>query len=179
MRVTPIKSSTEYTTSELKEYLGTIAVLEGDDHIVYRSDLEKLIPLINPEIVLTNVYKDFSRFIEIANQSIDTIIIESTFTYTDKIMSIYKAFISLYLKTGWKPKRIINTKFYGLNELYVLFNDMGIEILELKVPLIDDEDEFELIDIIYDRESEDYLYINYDDFFTAKEEILEELKGSK
>jgi len=133
MTIKPIITQTSPTLRELTKQLGKIAILEGENHLVCRSNAETVNELLNPSLVILNLYKDFSLFPDMAKLDIETIIIESTFTYEDKIKKVMYGLLTLYKQTGWKPKRIINTMSYGLDKLFMLCQPLNIEVHQLNM----------------------------------------------
>ncbi|MDX9744513.1 MAG: hypothetical protein RBT59_11880, partial [Arcobacteraceae bacterium] len=130
MTVNPIKTTTHPTLQELSKELGKFATVEGEDHLIYQSTLETINELLEPTLLLLNIYKDFSLFPKMAELNIDTIVIESTFSYQDKIQKVILGLLTLYKQTGWKPKKIINTMHYGLDKLFMLGKLLDIEIYQ-------------------------------------------------
>lgn len=174
MTISPSITETKPTIAELKRLFGEIAILEGEDHITHESNLENVNELLKPSLAIFNMYKDYSLFPELAKMKIDTIVIDSTFTHTKKIMSAIEGLIELYKQTGWKPKNIVNTMEYGLHILYMLGEALDINVYSLCIHNFKDEKEVVsfLKKIDYDDDAIMDLHIKYDEF----SELLKEKK---
>lgn len=61
-------------------------------------------------------------------------------TYGDKVYDVAEVLIKLYEKTGWKPKRVINTMEFGLCGLYTICKNLDIEVFRIRESLDDDSD---------------------------------------
>jgi hypothetical protein len=144
----------QYNYLDLKGLLGNTAIVEGGLLLPEDNLLEDVIKAIGPSIVIMNAYTDTSRFAELAANQIDTIIMESTFTYGDKIKNSSLALIDIMKSTGWKPKRVINTMEYGLDKLFVMCEPFGIDVYQLDYSLdtafdADGHEGFQLTKIVY------------------------------
>lgn len=118
---------------ELKEKLGNISILEGDFSLDSNGFLYEIKDLLNPNIKLElfNIYKDHSLLLQLPKYKIDTLLLETTFTYESKIYDITKFLLELYTKTGWKPKKVVNTMDYGLEAFYIICHKLDIEVFRL------------------------------------------------
>lgn len=164
----------DYSKENLKQKLGNIAILEGDLSLDKLGFLYEIKDVLNDNIKLEiyNVYKDHSLLLQLPKNNIDTLLMETTFTYEDKIYYITEFLLKLYLNTGWKPKRIVNTMDYGLEAFYIICHKLDIEVYR-----IDDADDIKSDGlnlkqiILNDFRTIDYT-IKYSDFNSLIEEYL-------
>ena len=125
---------------ELKETLGKVAILEGSFHIDENGYLPEISELVDITLTLLDIYRNHEQLKELPLKQIDTILMESTFTYQDKIYGVAEVILALYYSTGWKPKKVINTMDYGLCGLFVICNKLDIDVFCIKESLHDDSD---------------------------------------
>jgi len=168
----------------LSSVLGSTAILEGsvglDEVSSLKDILEEVKGVFSPTLTLLGLYYDQSPLQELPKSEIDTIMIHSTFAYQDKILSLYSAIVGIYKATGWKPKRIVNTMDYGLKELYMLCNPLGIEVFYLKEEygLKGDDDQFSLKETTITGMDYDFAKIAYHDLLeAANNETPQQSKG--
>ena len=134
------------SNEELKNKLGKVAIMEGDFHIAQNGYIPNIQKVLNDNIILelTNVYREHEQLLQLAENKIDTVLMETTFTYQDKIYDVAEFLIKIYKKTGWKPKRVVNTMDYGLGQLWVICNKLDIEVFR-----IEDSDDLDNINTSY------------------------------
>lgn len=132
--------TTNYTPEQLKQELGNVAILEGAMFIDEHYSLFELSKIVNVKTTLLNIYREYEQFKELPLNKIDTILVETSLTYGDKVYDVAEVLIKLYEKTGWKPKRVINTMDYGLCGLYAICNKLGIEVFRIRESLDDNSD---------------------------------------
>jgi len=150
--------STNYKPTELNKLLGKVAILEGGFHIDKNGYLPQIEKFIDIDLKLLNIYRNHEQLKQLPLNQIDTILLESTFTYQDKIYNVAEVLLTLYHNTGWKPKRVINTFDYGLCGLFVICNKLHIEVFRMRESLNDDAelDDWELQKVHFsDSDNED------------------------
>jgi len=124
----------QFSDKDLQITLGSVAIVEGGFYIDkngYLPDVKKSLDE-NIDLELTNIYLEHDKLLQLASNNIDTILMETTFTYQDKIHDVAEFLINLYIKTGWKPKKVVNTMDYGLEQLWVICNKLDIEVYKLE-----------------------------------------------
>lgn len=128
----------DISNNDLISKLQDIAILEGGMTIDDNGYLFDIINALNikEEFILTNIYREHNKLLVLPQNNISTILMETTFTYQDKIYDVAKFIIDMYKKTGWKPKNVINTMDYGLNALYYICSKLDIDVYK-----IDDADD--------------------------------------
>lgn len=164
----------DYLNKNLKNKLGNIAILEGDFSIDTHGFLFEVQKELkeNIKVEIFNVYRDHSLLLQLPKYNIDTLLMETTFTYEDKIYGITEFLLKLYSSTGWKPKRIVNTMDYGLEAFYIICHKLDIEVYR-----IDDADDIKNCDfnlkqiVLNDYKIIDY-QMKYSDFNTLIDEYL-------
>ena len=154
--ISDISTHKELDNAGLIKFLGRVAILEGSLGYGTGDVQEDLIELINPCLLLDNIYREHEKLIELSSQNIETIILESTFSYQDKIQDAYIEILKIMKSTGWKPKRVINTMNYGLDKFYVMCEPLGIEVylIEDSFCRLDNDTDFKLTK--YECQGHDY-----------------------
>lgn len=133
----------DFSNEDLKKELGSVAILEGDfsiDSNGYLPDIQAVLG-DNIKLEIMNVYREHEQLLGLPKNKIDTILMESTFTYQDKIYDVAKVLVELYRKTKWKPKKVVNTMDYGLHALWYICSKLDIEVYR-----ITDADDFDIGD---------------------------------
>ena len=125
----------DISNNDLKEKLGNIAILEGSfsiDKNGYLLDIMKALKIdTKSELILTNIYIEHKKLNCLPLNKVDTILMETTFSYQDKIYDVAKVIVGLYKETGWKPKYVVNTMNYGLNALWHICSKLDIEVFRI------------------------------------------------
>lgn len=121
-----------FSPDELKKELGSVAILEGSPSIDKDGYLPNLEKIVDTQLELLDVYYNHEQLIQLKTHNIETLLVETTFAYQDKIYDIAAVLFSLYYKTGWKPKRVVNTMKYGLSGFYAMCNILGIEVYRIR-----------------------------------------------
>ena len=155
---------TRPTTEDLRVILGATAIIEGGLVIPEGNVIEDVIEAIKPCVTILNAYRNHEALKKLAEEKITTIIMESTFSYGDKIQDSADALIEIMSSTGWKPKRVINTMGYGLDKLFLMCEPFGIDVYRIKDNFDRDSaenEEFELHKILYDGLDYDLLKAKY------------------
>ena len=129
--------TTNYTPEQLKQELGNVAILEGAMCVDEHYSLFKLSKIVNVKTTLLNIYREYEQFKELPINKIDTILVETSLSYGDKVYDVAEVLIKLYEKTGWKPKRVVNTMEYGLCGLYTICKKLDIEVFRIRESLDD------------------------------------------
>lgn len=132
--------TTNYTPDQLKNELGNVAILEGSLIIDTNYNLFELSKIVNVKATLLNVYREYEQFKELPLNKIDTILVETSLSYGDKVYNVAEMLIKLYEKTGWKPKRVVNTMEFGLCGLFTICNKLDIEVFRIRESLSDNSD---------------------------------------
>lgn len=138
--------TTNYTPEQLKQELGSVAILEGALSIDENYNLFELSKIVNVKTTLLNIYREHEQLKELPLNNIDTVLVETSLTYGDKVYDVAEVLINLYKKTGWKPKKVINTMDFGLCGLYTICNKLDIEVFRIRESLDDNSniDDWEL-----------------------------------
>jgi len=161
-------ATTNYTPEQLKQELGNVAILEGALIIDENYSLFELSKIVNVKTTLLNIYREHEQFKELPLNKIDTILVETSLSYGDKVYDVAEVLINLYKKTGWKPKRIINTMSYGLCGLFIICNKLDIEVFRIRESLADNSniDDWELQKVYFsETNSEDITDIMNNKFY--------------
>jgi hypothetical protein len=124
----------DISNTNLKKKLGKIAILEGANDIDEMGYLKDIIEAlqINENLILTNIYKDHEKLKLLPSNKVQTILLETTWTYQNKIFDVAKFLIGLYKATKWKPKYIVNTMDYGLEALWYICSKLEIEVYKIE-----------------------------------------------
>jgi len=166
----------ELSNNDLKEFLGRCAIIEGAVSINENGYLPDIIKVLDSNIILelTSIYIEHNKLLDLVPNEIDTILLETTFTYQDKIYNVADFLIKLYLKTGWKPKRVVNTFDYGLEQLYIICNKLDIEVYKIQDSYDLDIGDFQLKKVGFNEWDETMIHVKYSEFENL---VIENLKG--
>lgn len=166
--------------ADLKKTLGKVAILEGGFSIPengYLTDIKKVLT-DSIELELTSIYYEHEKLLSLVENQIDTILMETTFTYQDKIYDVAEFLLKMYFKTGWKPKRIINSLDYGLEAFWVICNPVDIELYRIEDADREDIGTFQLNKVGFDEFDGSMIKVKYLELHELTQENLNKNKLS-
>ena len=160
-----------FKNEDLSKYLGNVAILEGDSRIDELGNLPDILSAIknknsgNVYLTLLQIYHNPQLLSNLPANNIETIMFESSMVYQDKIYGLMEWLINCYNKTGYLPKRVINTLDYGLDILYYVCSKLGIDVFTIEDNLEENAiGEFILVKILYDEKDREMIEMKMSSF---------------
>jgi len=142
---------------------GNIALIEGRFQETTKGLLTEFIEENPVTLILEQVYYDHSNLYKLAENNIDTILINEPFAFQDKITDLFLIFNRISKKTGWKPKRLVNAMEYGEEGLYLIANQIGIDFFQLQYNFDGDfeKEQFVFIQVKFSNKDFEFIKMRY------------------